>query len=48
MCTGNCNQGRNCDCAPRRELSDFATHLLAAVLWTVFVLAMVSLVMGGR
>ncbi len=48
MCTHDCNEGRACTCAPRRDISRFATHLLAALLWTVFVLAIVSLISGGR
>ena len=40
MCTGNCNQGRNCDCAPRRyttPLNPWA-FTLAIIAWAVIVL----------
>lgn len=42
-CTGNCNQGRLCTCAPAR-LDSEGEHLMR---WLVFAVAAVLVVIGG-
>lgn len=46
-CTGNCNQGRNCTCAPRSHVPATAWFTVGFVVSMAILSAMVAIVRVG-